>query len=337
MAVTLGDVAREAGVSLATASRAINGSASRTVRPDLRARVEAAATRLRYTPDANAQAMARGRTTSLGLVVHDIADAYSSAVASGVVRAADRAGLHVTLACTSHDPTREPMLVDALRRQRVRAIVLAAGRTDSDAVLSDELRDALEVYCSGGRGAALVGQPVLGVDSVVVDNAQGAADLARALHGRGYRRFAVLAGPEHHLSARERHDAFVAALAELGTPPVQVLHGDLGHAGGYAATTRILDGELPELLFAVSDDTALGALAAVRERGLRVPDDVAVAGFGDIAPLRDVVPGLTTVRVPLAEIGATATELALSGAGGQPRRVHVPTTVVLRDSTPARR
>ena len=88
MAVTLSDVAREAGVSLATASRAINGSPTRTVRPDLRDRVFATAERLRYTPDANAQAVARGRTTSLGLVVHDIADPYFSMIARGVIRAA---------------------------------------------------------------------------------------------------------------------------------------------------------------------------------------------------------------------------------------------------------
>ena len=139
--VTLSDVAREAGVSLATASRAINGSANRTVRADLRDRVLAAAVRLRYTPDANAQAMARGRTTSLGLVVHDIADPYFSSIAAGVARAADRAGLQVTLASTQHDPSRESGLVDLLKRQRARAIVIAGGRLDDDAT-NDELRAA---------------------------------------------------------------------------------------------------------------------------------------------------------------------------------------------------
>ena len=152
--VTLSDVAREAGVSLATASRAINGSANRTVRADLRDRVLAAATRLRYTPDANAQAMARGRTTSLGLVVHDIADPYFSSIAAGVARAADRAGLQVTLASTQHDPSRESGLVDLLKRQRARAIVIAGGRLDDEAT-NDELRAALADYRSVGR----VGRP----------------------------------------------------------------------------------------------------------------------------------------------------------------------------------
>ena len=128
MTVTLSDVAREAGVSLATASRAINGSASRTVGAELRDRVLAAAARLRYTPDANAQAMARGRTTSLGLLVRDIGDPYFSTIAAGVAQAADAAGLQLTLAASQRDPAREVELVHLLRRQRARAIILAGGR-----------------------------------------------------------------------------------------------------------------------------------------------------------------------------------------------------------------
>src|SRR5690625_6231852 len=102
--VTLSDVARVAGVSLATASRAINGSANRTVRPELGERVRAAAARLGFSPDANAQAMARGRTTTLGLIVHDIADPYFSSVAAGVSAAAEEAGLMVNMASTAHRP-----------------------------------------------------------------------------------------------------------------------------------------------------------------------------------------------------------------------------------------
>ena len=336
--VTLSDVAREAGVSLATASRAINGSANRTVRADLRDRVLAAATRLRYTPDANAQAMARGRTTSLGLVVHDIADPYFSSIAAGVARAADRAGLQVTLASTQHDPSRESGLVDLLKRQRARAIVIAGGRLDDEAT-NDELRAALADYRSVGGSVALIGQPILGVDSIVVDNAQGAGDLAKALHGRGYRRFAILAGPADHLTACERRDAFRGALAELGSPVPDdaVITSAFTHEGGEDAMRALLRrGELPELVFAVNDVMALGALAAGREAGIRVPEDVALAGFDDISTLRDVVPALTTVRIPLVDIGIAATELALADASDEPRLTHVPTQVVLRDSTPGR-
>lgn len=336
--VTLSDVAREAGVSLATASRAINGSANRTVRPDLRDRVLAAAERLRYTPDANAQAMARGRTTSLGLVVHDIADPYFSSIAAGVTQAADRAALQVTLASTQHEPAREVELVRLLQRQRARAIVIAGGRHDDDAE-NAAMRDALADFRAAGGAVALVGQPVLGVDTVAVDNAAGADALARALHARGYRHPGVLGGPEDHLTARERREAFAAAFAELGSPvqPAHVVTGDFTHEGGEAAMRELLHvGPDVDVVFAVNDVMALGALAAARDLGIRVPEDVALAGFDDILTLRDVVPPLTTVRVPLVDIGVLATDLALEEHAGEPRLRTVPTEVVLRASTPDR-
>ncbi|WP_034620541.1 LacI family DNA-binding transcriptional regulator [Cellulomonas sp. URHE0023] len=336
MTVTLSDVAREAGVSLATASRAINGSASRTVGAELRDRVLAAAVRLRYTPDANAQAMARGRTTSLGLLVHNIADPYFSAIAAGVAQSADAAGLQLTLASSENDPAREIEMVHLLRRQRARAIVLAGGRSD-DVAVNDHLRLALADFRSSGGSAALIGQPILGVNTVVINNAQGASSLARAMHDLGYRRFAVLGGPEDYLSARERRDAFIFTLRELGTTiaDADIVSTSMDHAGGQEAMRILLAaGTLPEMIFAVADTMALGALGVMREAGVRVPQDVALAGFNDISTLRDVTPALTTVRLPLHELGHMATELALSGSGDEPEIRTVHTELVIRDSTP---
>ena len=395
--VTLSQVAREAGVSLATASRAINGSATRSVREDLRERVLETARRLDYSPDPSAQAMARGRTSALGLVVHDIADPYFSTIAAGVARAAERAGLIVTLASTEHSPERELAFVELARRQRSRAIILAGGRLAPDdggagaggagagsaggaggsgatggsegadpemsaldietgstadrpgsgAPTSDALEAALKAFRDAGGGVALIGQPVDDLPVVKVANADGAADLARALHGLGYRRFAVLAGPTRHRTAADRTDGFTGALSELGSapPPEDVLTCAFTRDGGYSAMTTLIErsgtgtpsgnpGHLPELVFAVNDVMAVGAMAAVRDAGLSVPDDVAVAGFDDIHTLRDVSPGLTTVRIPLAEVGALATDLALgrsNQAGAQVRG-----EVVLRESTPER-
>ena len=364
--VTLSQVAREAGVSLATASRAINGSATRSVREDLRERVLETARRLDYSPDPSAQAMARGRTTALGLVVHDIADPYFSTIAAGVARAAEREGLIVTLASTEHSPERELAFVELARRQRSRAIILAGGRlapTDPQqprsAVgieigssmdrsrgglpTSDALEAALNAFQDAGGGVALIGQPVGDLPVVEIANADGAADLARALHGLGYRRCAVLAGPPGHHTAADRTEGFAGELAELGSP---VLSGDVltcafTRDGGYDAMRGMIeqaaaasDGRegMPELVFAVNDVMAVGAMAAVRDAGLSVPDDVAVAGFDDIHTLRDVSPGLTTVRIPLAEVGALATDLALGRSAEA--RSQVRGEVVLRDSTP---
>lgn len=341
--MTLSQVAREAGVSLATASRAINGSANRTVRADLRERVLEAAARLRYSPDANAQAMARGRTTSLGLILHDIADPYFSSIAAGVGLAAERADLAVVLASTQHDPSREPAFVEVLRRQRARAIIVAGGRRD-DPAANEAMRLALDDFRRSGGSVALVGQPLLDVDTVVIANRSGSGALARALHERGYRRFAVLAGPTDHLTGRERLEGFTEALAELGCPvPDEArITSEFTRDGGYEAMTRLLRSPLmaspdrPECVFAVNDVMAVGAMAAARTLGVRVPEDVAVAGFDDIVTLRDITPALTTVRIPLVDVGIAATELALAAPSAEPRLVHVEGSVVLRESTPPR-
>ena len=335
--MTLSQVAREAGVSLATASRAINGAAVRTVRADLRLRVLAAAERLQYVPDANAQAMARGRTSSLGLIVGDIADPYFSSIAAGVADAAERASLAVTLACTHHHPLREAQFVEVLTRQRARAIVIAGGRRDDDE--ADALmRRALEGFRRSGGSTALIGQPLLGVNTVVIANCSGAAALAHALYDRGYRRFAVLAGPLDHLTARDRCAGFSKALDELGCHVAAdaMISTAFTRDGGHQGMRVLLrDGAPVEVVFAVNDVMAVGAMAAAREVGVRVPDDVAVAGFDDIVTLRDTTPSLSSVRVPLVDIGIAATGLALAAPSDEPRLMHVDGTVVLRDSTPS--
>jgi LacI family transcriptional regulator len=338
-AVTLSEVAREAGVSLATASRAINGSGTRTVRPELRERVLAAAERLRYVPDANAQAVARGHTSAIGLVVHDIADPYFSTIAAGVTEEADRHGFAVMLANTHHDPERELDFVRTLHNQRVRAIILAGGRQD-DEETAVRLRAAVEAYQSAGGTVAMVGPPVLEVATVDGDNARGARSLAETLHGLGYRRLGLLAGPQGQTTARERAQAFAQRLAELGAPvaPELVVASSFTRDGGYEGMRRLLTAEQrPEVVFAVSDVMAVGAMAAARDAGVAVPAEVAVAGFDDIVTLRDITPGLTTVRVPMEEIGRKVTALALADPGGPVQHLSVTSAVVVRDSTPPRR
>lgn len=334
--VTLADVARTAGVSLATASRAFNGSTKRTVGAALRERVLAAAADLNYAPDGIAQAMARGHTASLGLVVHDITDPYFSAIAAGVTAAARRARLAVTLATTDFDPAREAALVDLLQGQRVRAIVLAGGRlTDEDG--NAELRGALAHYVALGGQVAAIGQPTLGVNTVVVANHDAASDLARALHGYGYRRFAVLAGLQGQLTANDRRDGFLSGLRSCGVmvDPGAIITCAFTRDGGYDGVNRLIEaGTDAEVVFAVNDVMAVGAMAGIRDLGMVVPRDMAVAGFDDIATLRDVTPGLSTIHIPLVAMGSTATDLALSAPGASPRLVTIKGTVILRGSTP---
>ncbi|MFV0252849.1 MAG: LacI family DNA-binding transcriptional regulator [Beutenbergiaceae bacterium] len=334
--VTLSDVAREAGVSLATASRAINGSVNRTVRPELQARVLAAAERLRYSPDANAQAMARGRTMTLGLIVHDISDPYFSAIAAGVAATAEQHGLIVTLATTQHKPGREPEFIEVLQSQRARAIVIAGGRYDDPSSMAAISR-ALASYRVAGGSAALIGQPLLGINTVAVANVRGAADLAEAMLGLGYRRFGVIGGPASHITAKERRTGFLNTVAQAGSPAPNraIIDSDFTREGGYRGMQALLARtDNLELVFAVNDVMALGAMAAARDHGLQIGADIAIAGFDDIATLRDVSPPLTTVHLPLAELGRLVTELALAEPTPEPEITRVSGKVVVRESTP---
>ncbi|WP_432520781.1 LacI family DNA-binding transcriptional regulator [Kineococcus sp. SYSU DK006] len=338
--VTLDDVAREAGVSLATASRVLNGS-TRVVGEALRERVTAAAERLDYSANAQAQAMARGRSNVVGLVVHDIADPYFSTIAAGVMARAAGSDVIVTLAVTGGDPWREVQHVAALRRQRVRAVLLAGSRWQ-DGASTSALRAELEAFRSGGGRVAAVTQDVLGVDTVLVDNRGAAGRLAAALVDAGYREFWLLPGPQELSTAAERTAGFRAGLQARGLVPQAVLDSSFTRDGAYAALARALrEGPPPRtggrrpVVLAANDVMAVGAMAAARDAGLRVPEDLAVAGFDDIPTLRDIAPALTTVRLPLADIGAAAFDLVESAEDGRVRHRHVDSEVLLRASTPA--
>ncbi|MER7501727.1 LacI family DNA-binding transcriptional regulator [Nonomuraea pusilla] len=324
--VTLEDVAKQAGVSLATASRVLNGS-TRQVGAALRARVERAADELGYRANIAAQTLARGASNVIGIVVHDLTDPYFAALADGAMRAAEGEGMLVMVGTTHRDPEQEIAYVSTLSAQRVRAVLLVGSRV-ADPGVTGRLRDELAKYRESGGRVACVGQDLLGVDTVAPANRAGAGALARALAGLGHRRFAVLAGPEHLMTAADRRAGFCEAVEELGLPAPRVVHGPFDRDGGHAAAREVGDATC---VFAVNDVMAVGALAAYREGGVRVPEDVSVAGFDDIVTLRDHVPALTTVRLPLKDMGARALELALRESD-TPVVEQVEGEVVLRES-----
>ncbi len=333
--VTLGDVARHAGVSLATASRVLNGS-TRRVNEDLRAVVLEAADELGYTPNVHAQAVARGTSSTVGLIVHDIADPYFSAIASGVMRVADERGLIVTLGTTSRNPNREVQYVAMLRAQRARAVILAGSRV-ADKEQTDRLAKEVMAFRRAGGHIACVSQHKLPADTVLPENRAGARELAIRLAELGHRRFGVLAGPRLMLTARDRLAGFKAGLSEKGiqVAPEALIEGAFTRDGGYEAARELIARRLGvTCVFAVNDVMAVGAMAACREQGVDVPHDLSIAGFDDIETLRDLVPPLTTVRLPLEQMGIRAGELALEvDAPVKERLVRVRGEVVLREST----
>ncbi|MCM0622767.1 LacI family DNA-binding transcriptional regulator [Nocardioides bruguierae] len=340
--VTLADVARHAGVSLATASRVVNGS-TRVVGESLREKVLASATALRYEANPAAQAIVRGHLDVVGLVVPDIEDPYFSAIAASLMARAEENGLMVALTSTGRQADREVEYVAALRRHRARALVVVGSRTtdtEHQARLQTELQELVD---RGGR-VALVSQRRLPFDTVAIENRAGARSLAEALVGLGYRRFAALAGPDSLLTSTDRITGFRSGLAGAATLPQEnVGVEEFTRDGGYRAMTTLLGrrrsgalpGEGPLCVFAVNDVMAVGAMSAVRDAGLEPGRDVALAGFDDIATLRDVSPRLTTVRVDLARLGREALDLTLGPLPDKPRTRRVKCEVVLGGSTPA--
>ena len=339
--VTLQDVADRAGVSLTTASRVVN-EGSRRVGPTLAQRVNQAVAELGYTANLQARAVATGQSTMIGVVVHDIADPYFSSIAAGLIEVAEARRLLVCMSSTSATEAAEREYVALMRAQRARAVILIGSRSD-DVAAREALRAEIAAFTRSGGRAVCVGQDLLGVDTVLPENAAGAEALARAMVALGHRRFAVLAGPRGLLTARDRLDGFRAGLSAWNVPldPAGVIHGPFTRDGGYEAMSAVLaaDGApRPDCVFAVNDVMAMGALARLRAGRLQVPADIALAGFDDIGTLRDVYPPLTTVRLPLKRIGEMAASLALAerrrrGPEQQPRVIPVPGEVILREST----
>jgi len=334
--VTLQDVADRAGVSITTASRVVNDG-SRRVGAHLARRVHQAVADLGYTANLQARAVATGRSSMVGVVVHDIADPYFSSIAAGLIDVADSRQLLVCMASTPASETAEREYVALMRAQRARAVILIGSRTD-DAAGRGALSEEIAAFGRQGGRTVCVGQPLLGVDTIMPENTAGADALARALAALGHRRFAVLAGPRGLLTVQERIGGFRAGLEawSVGLDPARIVHGAFTRDGGYGAMSSILaaGGPLPDCVFAVNDVMAVGALARLRAAGIAVPADVAVAGFDDILTLRDVTPPLTTVRLPLKRMGEMAANLVLAeGDPGQPRVVPVPGEVIMRDST----
>lgn len=242
----------------------------------------------------------------------------------------------VTIGITDRDPHREAGLVRALRGQRPRGLILAASGTDGPG--TTELGAALEAFAGIGRVVALGGRP--DVDRCVdVDNHAGAAALAAELVGLGYRDSVIVAAAEGIRLSDERMAGFREGFIGAGGSVGEVCRAGFLRDAAYAAVGDLLAaGGLPggTIVFGVTDVVAIGAMAALRDAGREVGTDIAVAGFDDIDAARDVVPGLTTVRVPLEDLGRRALRAAIEAEWDADAEPPLPLEVVVRGSTPPR-
>lgn len=337
---TLQQVADAAGVSLATASRVLNGS-TRTVNPELSAHVREVATRLRYVSHGPAQALARATTSLVGLLVHDVNDPYFSAIAAGAMRVARDADLLVMVANTYRDPELELDYITRLGAQRARAI-LVAGSPPIDPALAAAFREQLMDYAHSGGRVVSIGDQGPEIDAVLPANAEGARAAASHLTGLGHREIGVVAGPAGLVAVADRLAGFRRGLLAAGGGVRETaVDGDFTRDGGYQATRRLLELR-PEVtaVFALSDLMAVGALAALREAGRRVPADMSVVGFDDLAICADLTPALTTVRVDTEGMGEQAMRIVVAAAepvanDTAPGRsvVHSATELIVRGST----
>lgn len=336
MAVNLRDVARLAGVSVPTASRVLSGSDYRVL-PELRDRVEAAARELDYVPNAQAQSLLRGSAGTIGVLAGDIGDPYFSEIVNGIHAVATERQLLVTICHTERDPDRELEYFRLLQAHRASVVIVAGSGLHDERYQQGMAVRARSFQRNGGRVVA-IGKPVIDVDRVLVDNVAGGRALAEHLLLLGHRSVGVLAGPANVGSSVERVEGLREVLEGAGVI-AHVRHGAPTRDDAYVGAGELLAVHRDlTVLVGSADQLAIGAMAYLRDQGKDVPGDVSVAGFNDIAVSADLEPPLTTVHLPLREMGQAAMEIALEPApGDRPVVRRLGVQLMVRGSTgPAR-
>jgi LacI family transcriptional regulator len=328
---TMRDVAKRAAVSTATVSHVVNGT--RSVSPELTKRVQAVMAELNYQPDAVARSLRRRKTLTIGLIVPSTEIPFFAAVAHSIEQAALQAGYSVIL-CNSHwQLPQELHYLDNLLARRVDGLVCISAE-----MTANQIAPVIE------EGTPVVfferSMPGIALDSVGIDNLAGAQMAVQHLLELGHRRIALITGLRSSGLSNERLNGCRQILAAAGVPldPALLHWGDYLPESGRRACEELLQlDEPPTAIFAFNDLMAIGALQALHEHGLRVPDDVAVVGFDGIPLTNHTSPALTTVAQPITRLGATTIELLLKRMGddepSKARNVIAEPELVIRAST----
>jgi LacI family transcriptional regulator len=329
--VTIRDVARRAGVSPMTVSRVIN--ASGTVSRETRARVEEAISALGYVPSRLARGLSAQRTGTLAVIVPDVANPFFTLIVRGAEDVARRAGFRVILCDTRADLTVEREVIEEMIAHRVEGLVVAP--------VSDRSREPLRRLAAFGIPFVLVDRTVPGIDAdaVLGESAAGAQRLVEHLLALGHRRIGMIVESDEVSTARDRRRGYDAALAAAGitADPALVADATVDPSGGFAGMRKLLAlDEPPTAVFTVNNLVALGAIEAVRDAGLEVPDDVALVCFDDIEYASRLYPFLTVMEQPAETFGTLSTQLLLERIEGRaPERKRVvvlPAEFVVRRS-----
>ena len=334
--VTIKDVARLSGVSSMTVSRVINGS--ERVSPETRQRVERAIAELGYVPSRLARGLIRQKTGTLALIVPDVANPFFTLIVRGAEDVARRAGYRMILADTRADLTIERDVIEEMLAHRVDGIMIAP--------VSDRSKGHLQRLARYGVEFVLIDRTVSGIESDVVtgDNVGGAWRLVEHLISLGHRRIGFITESDEVSTARDRRQAYEAALAAAGLSydPSLIVRSTVDPPGGFEGMRRLLElDEPPTAVFTVNNLVALGAIEAVRAHELEVPDDIALVCFDDIEYASRLYPFLTVMAQPAETLGTLGTQLLLERIEGrapeQPRVGVLPAQFVVRRSCGARR
>ncbi|HEY8683815.1 MAG TPA: LacI family DNA-binding transcriptional regulator [Rhodanobacter sp.] len=300
-AATIKDVAREARVSVASVSRALNGGGGVTA--ETGQRIREAASRLRYVPHAAARMLITRRTNTVGALLPDLYGEFFSELIRGIDLAARAQGLHL-LVSSSHDDADEAAAALRAMQGRVDGLLLMSPHADA-AFLQQNLPYELPTVLMNTR--------LTGADycALSVDNDGGARLMVEHLLAVGHQRIVFIQGPTGNRDATEREIGYRESLARHAPDsPVIMLRGDFSEASGYLAGQRVVAMRpRPDAVFAANDMMAIGCMAALREAGIAIPEEIAIGGFDDVPMARYVTPALTTIQIRIAELGGQAMEL----------------------------
>ncbi|MCL4795525.1 MAG: LacI family transcriptional regulator [Bryobacteraceae bacterium] len=325
------DIARLANVSHSTVSRALRDSP--LVNHETAAEIRRLADKMGYRLSAAARSLVTQRTDTIGVVVTTIADPFAAGVVEGIEEAANEHGLSVLLANSNADPERELRVVRTLEERRVDGIIVTASRVGALYIPELERMQVPIVLLNNQHPGEFA-------HSVMIANTEASEALAGHLIGLGHRQIAYLGDRFGRESDAERFEGFRRALTAAGLKLEKrfVVHGDGRPEGGHEAMARLLEGpRRPTAVFCYNDMSALGALLAIREAGLRVPADISVTGFDDLYLAQYTEPPLTTVRQPMRRMGRLALETLIQLLAGDrtKRNLKVPGELIIRGSTAA--
>ena len=307
MSATLKDVAERAGVHPGTASRALNPQTQALVSEATVRRVLQAAKSLDYRPNPMARGLKTNRTTMVGIIVPDLSNPLFPPIVRGAEVELSRAGYTTIIADTDNDPDREATALAALRARQVDGLLIASARREDEAI-EEMFHQGLPMVLINRRAEKITLPAVTGDDQYGIELA------VRHLHDLGHRVIAHLSGPTDMSTGLSRARAFRQVTAELGcdtAPGLVVECGTYSVEEGARAAGQLFDSERPTAVVAGNDQIAVGAIDALRERGLRCPEDVSVVGFNDMPFVDKLSPPLTTVRVPHTDVGAEAARILL--------------------------